>query len=245
MVSTYSPDLKIQLLGTGDNNTTWGAITNVNLGTAFEESICGTADVTFASGNVTISLTDTNATQVARNMRLNLTGTTGGARNLVVPTIEKVYIVNNTCADAVTVKTVAGTGIAVPAGKTMWLAVDGTNVVDVVTYATAFSVAAGGSAAAPAYSFAGDPTTGIYRPSPANVFIACNGTDIFAASPGQVAILGGAQMYISGNNFVVHTPRTPASSAATGEIGSICWDTNYLYCAVGVDTWKRVALSSW
>jgi hypothetical protein len=150
MPSTYS-NLKIQLMATGENNTTWGNVTNDNLGVAIEEAIVGSADVTFSSGDVTLTLTNTNATQTARNMRLRCTGTTGGARNLIVPAIEKPYIVQNDCADAITVKNTTGTGIAVPAGKTMWVYNDGTNVVAVTTHltsltlGTALPVASGGT----------------------------------------------------------------------------------------------------
>jgi hypothetical protein len=150
MPSTYS-NIKIQLMAAGENNTTWGNVTNANLGTAIEEAIVGSADVTFASGNVTLTLTDSNATQTARNMRLRCTGTTAGARNLIVPAIEKPYIVQNDCADAITVKNATGTGIAVPAGKTMWVYNDGTNVVDAVTHlssltlTTPLPVASGGT----------------------------------------------------------------------------------------------------
>jgi hypothetical protein len=141
MASTYST-LKIQLMATGENSSTWGDVTNTNLGTAIEEAIVGSADVTFASGNVTLTLSDTNGTQQARNMRLNLIGTTGGStRNLVVPSIEKVYIINNTCADSVVVKTAAGSGITVPAGATMWVYSNATNVVDVVNHLTSLSLA--------------------------------------------------------------------------------------------------------
>ena len=138
MASTYSP-LKIELIGTGDQSGTWGTTTNTNLGTALEEAITGSADVTFASGTVTLTLTDTNATQTARNLRLNLTGTSGGAQNLIVPAIEKLYLVNNGCADAITVKNSTGTGIAVPAGKTMFVFNTGSNVVDAVTYLTSLA----------------------------------------------------------------------------------------------------------
>ena len=150
MASTYSA-LKLQLMTTGENLATWGNVTNVNLGTAVEELAAGSADVTFASGTVTLTLTDSNATQTARNMRLRLTGTSGGAQNLVVPAIEKVYIVSNDCADAITVKNATGTGIAVPAGKTLWVYNNATNVVDVVTHlttltlGTALPVASGGT----------------------------------------------------------------------------------------------------
>ena len=152
MASTYS-DLKFELIGTGEQSGTWGTTTNTNLGTAIEEAITGSADVTFSSGDVTLTLTNTNASQTARNLRLNCTGTTGGARNLVVPTIDKFYLVNNGCADAITVKNSTGTGIAVPAGKAMLVFNDGTNVVDAITHlssltlATALAVAQGGTGA--------------------------------------------------------------------------------------------------
>jgi hypothetical protein len=140
MASTYST-LKIQLMATGENNTTWGNVTNTNLGTALEEAIVGSADVTFASANVTLTLTDTNASQTARNLRLRCTGTTGGAtRNLVVPSIEKPYIVQNDCADSILVKTAAGTGVTVPAGKTMWVYTDGTNVVNATTHLSSLTL---------------------------------------------------------------------------------------------------------
>jgi hypothetical protein len=140
MPSTYS-NLKIQLMATGENNTTWGDVTNLNLGTAIEEAIVGSADVTFSSGNVTLTLTNTNASQTARNMRLLCTGTTGGARNLIVPAIEKVYIVQNDCADAITIKNATGTGVAVPAGKTLLVYNDGTNVVATTTHLTSLTLA--------------------------------------------------------------------------------------------------------
>jgi len=150
MASTYS-NLKIELIATGEQSGTWGITTNTNLGTALEEAIVGSADVTFASADVTLSLTDTNASQTARNFRLNLTGTSGGARNLIVPAIEKPYIVYNGVADTVIVKNATGTGVAVPSGKTMMVYNDGTNVVDVTTYASsmtlgsALPVASGGT----------------------------------------------------------------------------------------------------
>jgi trimeric autotransporter adhesin len=139
MASTYSP-LKIQLMTTGENLSTWGTVTNTNLGTALEEAIVGSADVTFSSGNVTLTLTNTNSTQTARNLRLNLVGTTGGStRTLTVPDIEKIYLVNNTCADAVEVKNSTGSNVSVPAGKTMWVYSTGSNVVDAVTHLSSLS----------------------------------------------------------------------------------------------------------
>ena len=136
MASTYS-DLKIELIATGEQSGTWGTTTNTNLGTALTEAITGSADVAFSSADVTLTLTDTNNAQTARNLRLNLTGTSGGARNLILGSgcqIEKLYLVNNGCADAVTVKNTTGSGIAVPAGKSMFVFNNGTNVVDALNY---------------------------------------------------------------------------------------------------------------
>jgi hypothetical protein len=140
MASTYS-SLKIQLMGTGENSGTWGTITNTNLGTALEEAITGSADVTFSNADVTLTLSDTNSSQIARNLRLNLTGSVAAEKNLVVPAIEKIYIVNNTLTFAITVKNATGTGIAVPAGTTTYLYNNGTNVVDGITHLTSLTLA--------------------------------------------------------------------------------------------------------
>jgi hypothetical protein len=136
MASTYS-DLKIELIGTGEQSGTWGATTNNNLGTALGEAITGSADVAFSSADVTLTLTNTNAAQTARNLRLNLTGTSGGARNLILGSgcqIEKFYLINNGVADAVTVKNTTGSGVAVPAGVAMLVFNNGTDVVNPLTY---------------------------------------------------------------------------------------------------------------
>lgn len=132
MASTYS-DLKIELIGTGDQAGQWGNTTNTNLGTAIEEAITGTADVTFSSTDVSLTLTDTNASQAARNLRLNLIGTSGGARNLTVPNIEKLYIVNNALADTVTVRNSTGATVGVPSGSSTILYSTGTGIVSVLT----------------------------------------------------------------------------------------------------------------
>ena len=139
MPSSYS-SLKIQLMATGEDSGTWGQVTNTNLGTAIEEAIVGNADILFSGSDVTLTLTNTNTSQPARNLRLNLYGSSGGSRILTVPAIEKAYIVNNELADSVEVKTPSGTGVSVPAGKSMWVYNNGVNVVSVVTHAQSLSL---------------------------------------------------------------------------------------------------------
>lgn len=158
MASSYS-DLKIELIGTGEQTGTWGTTTNNNFSVAVGEAITGSADVAFSSADVTVTLTDTNASQAARNLRLNLTGTSGGARQLILGSgcqIEKLYLINNGLADAVTVKNTSGTGIAVPAGKSMFVYNNGTNVVEAVTGAVNLSI--GTLAVTGTSTFGGDST---------------------------------------------------------------------------------------
>jgi hypothetical protein len=201
MASTYS-DLKIELIGTGDQTGTWGTTTNNNLSVALGEAITGSADVPFSSSDVTVTLTDTNAAQAARNLRLNLTGTSGGARQLILGSgcqIEKVYLVNNGLADAVTVKNTSGTGIAVPAGKSMFVYNNATNVVDATTYLSsltlgaALSVASGGTGIT---SLGSGVATWLGTPSSANLASAVTdetgtGALVFASTPTLVTpVLG-------------------------------------------------------
>lgn len=131
MASTYS-DLKIQLMATGENSGTWGTVTNVNLGTALEEAIVGRATANFTSdANLTLTLTDTNATQVARNLVLNVTSgvSLSTTRDLIVPGIEKPYIIQNNTTGGQSIRViVAGASVTIPNGKTAFIYNDGTDV---------------------------------------------------------------------------------------------------------------------
>jgi hypothetical protein len=129
-------------MATGEDSGTWGQITNTNLGTALEEAIVRTADILFSGLDVTLTLSNTNTTQPARRLRLNLTGSSGGARTLTVPAIEKIYVVNNGLLDPVEVRNPTGTGVIVPAGKTMWVYSLGDNVVEVVNHLATLSLTA-------------------------------------------------------------------------------------------------------
>lgn len=116
MASTYSPILRIELIGTGDQSGTWGSTTNVNLGTLIEQAIAGTATIDVTAANVT--LTNYNgATDQARCMALRTTGTPGVSRNLVAPAVSKIYIIANGSNAAVVIKTSTSTGISVPSGE--------------------------------------------------------------------------------------------------------------------------------
>lgn len=198
MASTYSANLKIELIATGEQSGTWGGTTNTNLGTALEESIVGYGNPDFASdADLTLSLTDSNATQVARNLVLNVTSTGAltATRNLVVPTIEKPYVVQNNTSggQSIVVKTSGGTGITVPNGKSMFLYTDGTNVVEVTTHTP---VSSGG--------------TGAYTLTANNVLLG-NGTDaVQFVAPGS-----------SGNVLTSNGSTWTSAAAAAFDSGTV------------------------
>ena len=149
-MSTYS-NLAIELIGTGEQDGTWGTTTNVNLGTALEEAIVGTVDQAVTASNLTLTLSNSNATQVARHLRLKLIGSSGGASTLTLPSLSggKNYYIFNASNTAVTVKTASTGGILVPAGKSMSLyqtgVTDGTNyeILEAVNYAASLAIASG------------------------------------------------------------------------------------------------------
>lgn len=57
----------------------------------------------------------------------------------------------------------------------------------------------------------------------------------------SVAITGGS---VSGATIVIPTA-TPASASATGTVGNIAWDADYIFVCTATNTWKRVAIATW
>ena len=219
MASTYSA-LKIQLMATGENSGTWGNVTNDNLGVALEEAIVGSADVTFSSADVNLTLTDTNSTQIGRNLRLNLVGSVATTQVLYFSTdlnIEKVYIINNGLTENITVRnkiagTPSGSSVVVPAGKTMWVYNTGTNVVDAVTHLTSLTlgtplpVASGGTGSNTGVNL----QTGVAGVLP----LANGGTNANSASNARTSLELGTSNNVQFGSFGVGT----AASGVSGEI---------------------------
>jgi hypothetical protein len=134
MASTFSPSLRIELIGAGEQAGTWNTTTNTNLGTIIESSIAGYVSVSVTSANQAFTALD-GAPDQARNAVIALTTTTTANFAVYAPPQEKTYIIYNTTAYTATLynstvlgnTTAAGTGIAVPAGKKLLVFSDGTN----------------------------------------------------------------------------------------------------------------------
>ena len=135
MASTYSTNLALELIGTGDQSGTWGVTTNTNLGTLLEQSISGyvTQAITDGSGaNTTITIPN-GTTGVARNMFIEMTGAlTFSTTNLIVPANKKLYFIynNTTGGFPLTVKVTVLTGVSVPNGRKVILVSNGTDIVE-------------------------------------------------------------------------------------------------------------------
>lgn len=132
MPSTYSPNLRIELIASGEQANQWGNTTNKNLGTLIEEAIAGLVEVDVTAGNVTLTALD-GATDQSRQMILNVIGTPGTARQIVAPAVSKMYVVSNGSDDDVEIITsaVGSIGPTIPSGLVIPVFSDGTDFVEI------------------------------------------------------------------------------------------------------------------
>jgi len=133
MASTYSADLKLELMATGENAGTWGTKTNTNL-ELVQQAIAGYQAIDVASADVALVMSNASISN-ARNMVLNFTGTLTADRTVTIPdSIEKFYILKDGTThsgNSLTFKTVSGTGFTLDEGKIHAAYSDGTNVNEV------------------------------------------------------------------------------------------------------------------
>ena len=84
MASTYSTDLSLELVTTGEKAGLWGTITNTNL-QLLQTAASGYVEVTLSTGNVTLDLSDGSATANGKNLYIKVTGTLSGNASLTMP----------------------------------------------------------------------------------------------------------------------------------------------------------------
>ena len=132
MASTYSSNLNLELITTGEKAGTWGTITNTNL-QQLEQAASGYVSVNVGSSDTALAISQ-GATSNGKNLYIKLTGTLAANRSVTVPdTFERVYIVEDGTGRSnsnytLTFKTVSGTGVVLPPGSTSLIYSDGTNV---------------------------------------------------------------------------------------------------------------------
>ena len=130
MASTYSPSLKITLMGDGDQAGLWGQTTNTNLGTLVEQAITGVQSIIMSDANYTLTNFD-GVSNEARNAVLVVSGNNNAVRDLIPPVVKKLYVVaNNTSGGfAIRIIGVSGTGVNIASGATQVVYCDGTNFI--------------------------------------------------------------------------------------------------------------------
>lgn len=238
MPSTYSTNLKIELIALGEQVGTWGTTTNGNLGTALEQAIVGRVTVSFASdANKTLTLSNTNAAQDARALFLNLTSAVNltTTRDLIVPAINKNYIVKNATSGGQSIRViVAGVGVTIPNGKTALIYNDGTDITYQFDFTGDLTVSTLTSLGDGTFSGTGQVklpagTTGQRSGSPVNGMIRYNSSlsQFEGYGAGQWGGIGGAQAggAIMTNKDVATVSYTIASGENGLSVGPVTIDS--------------------
>ena len=136
MASSFSSDLKLELMATGENAGTWGDKTNTNLNLV-QQAVAGFEAIDVASADVTLAMTDATISN-ARNATLKFTGTLAANRTVTLPdSIEKVFNVEDGtdhAGNTLTFKTASGTGVLLCEGNCYVVYSDGTNIVKTNEY---------------------------------------------------------------------------------------------------------------
>lgn len=128
MPSTFSPSLRIELIGAGEQAGTWNVTTNNNLGALLEQAITGATSVDVTAGNVTLTSLN-GVVDEARSSVLSVTGTPGVTRVITIPNVNKNYTVQNSTANIVQIKTASGTAFDCPPLSHSYISCNASNVV--------------------------------------------------------------------------------------------------------------------
>jgi microcystin-dependent protein len=134
MASTYSPSLRLELIGDGDQSGIWGQTTNNNLGYLLEQSVAGIIAITMTDANYTLSNYN-GVVDEARNQVLVMSGTLTATRNVIAPLVEKTYIVKNSTTGSQSIQIIgsSGLGVTIPNGIAAYVYCDGTNFYNAIS----------------------------------------------------------------------------------------------------------------
>jgi hypothetical protein len=227
MASTFSPSLRIELIGAGDQAGTWNTTTNSNLGTIIESAIAGYVSVSVTSANQAFSALDGAADQ-ARNAVIALTTNTGANFNVYAPPQEKTYIIYNTTAFTATIfnstaignTTAAGAGITVPANRKILVFSDGTNFYSVDIFNLTGAVTSVGNVTSLGSFTSSQLLTALTDETG-------TGSAVFATSPTLVTPALGTPSALVGTNITGTAAGLTAGNATTAAAATTLATTNF------------------
>ena len=223
MAITYSPNLKLTLIGTGDQAGTWGNTTNTNIGTLIEQAIAGYVSQTVAdSAGSPTSLTISDGTSsAARNMVMVLQGALTNPRDLILPTSTKLYFIHNNTSGghAVTVKCSGQTGVSVPNGAKAILVCNGVDIVEAANYFSGLTFPSSATIATLSGTTLGYGSASITTASVASGTIANLLATTFTGGSASITTITGASANIT--TITGTTIGTTASSTLRGTSAAI------------------------
>ena len=219
MPSSYSSNLRLELIAAGEQANTWGNTTNTNLGTLLESAIAGRVELSsgWSSNSITLSAFN-GANDQARQMCLVVPAITISANStIIVPASAvtsssgKLYtVINKSLSYSVTIKLAASTGVTIPANTAKTVVYNGTDFQEAFT-------------AHDLLTLTGTPTTTLHAVNKGYV-----DTKFFSIADNNT---------VTGNTTFTGTVTLPTSTPTGNQATSYNYvNTNYLWKASGVST---------
>ena len=215
MASTYSPNLRIELIATGEQANTWGNTTNNNLGTLLEQAISGGVSVSVTAGNVTLSALD-GASDQSRPMVIVATGTPGATRTITAPAKGKVYIVYNNSNASLNFIASGGGGVTLIAGAKKFIYCDSLNFYEAITALTVTSGTIDGTTIG-----ATTASTGAFTTLSASSTVSGTGFSTYLASPPAIGGTTAAAGRFTQITSTVATGTAPFVVASTTAVANL------------------------
>jgi hypothetical protein len=210
MASTYSPSLRLELIGDGDQSGIWGQTTNNNLGYLLEQSVAGVIAITMTDANYTLSNFN-GVVDEARNQVLVMSGALTATRNVIAPLVEKTYIVKNSTSGSQSIQIIgsSGLGVTIPNGITAIVYCDGVNFYNAISGSVGNFTVNGNETVT--------GTLGVTGATTLSSTLAVTGATTFTGIPsGPTATAGTNTTQLATTAFT-----TAAITAATGSLGTM------------------------
>lgn len=228
---TYSSDgVGVLLMGTGNDNNSWGGNCNNNVFQIVADALTNTLSNAVTGGTLDLSGSPppTTSSQV-RYAGLIFTGVLLSNQLIQVPNLNKWWLVKNATSGAFTLKfkTSGGSASTAIPQNSGWQLVrcDGSNVIEVWPFNTATIQMPDGTVSAPAYSNLTEPTSGWYRAGTQDWRLSINGVAVLqctgtgAGSPSIINVLSPNALQVNGGAVASQNSVFKAADGAVGAPG--------------------------
>lgn len=207
---TYSATLGVLLMGTGNDNNTWGSNQNTSVFQILEDAIANSLSSSVTGGTLDLSTSPPPAgASLARYHGLIFTGTLGSAQSVKVPNLSKWWMVKNGTSGsfALTFKTPSGSAsTSIPQNSGwQWVYCDGSDNIVVHPFNTIQQQMPDGTVALPAYSNVNETASGWYRAGTQDWRLSINGVAVLqvtgtgAGTPSVVNVLSPNALQVAGS----------------------------------------------